>query len=94
MSFYKQQSSNTRVLKSVLWLVSHKSVTPEDKQTLPPSWSVSERGNIASPGTNETEGTIALSHSLSLGQRHLLRAANLDSGFLLCFTLNSKLQCM
>lgn len=55
----------------------------------PPSCSASGRCGIASQGTKELVGTTALPNPLSMGQKQLLRVANLDSGFLLCFTLNS-----
>ena len=63
-------------------------------ETVSLSWSASGRGVIASQGTKEPEGTIAFPCPLSLEQRHLLRASNLDLGFSLCFTLNSKLLCI
>ena len=41
----------------------------------------------ASKGTKELAGAVGLFGSLAYEQRHLLWAANLDAGFLLCFTI-------
>ena len=56
----------------------------------PHPWSAFGRGGIASQETEELAGTTVLPCSLAQWQRHLLRAANLDTDFLPCFTLNSK----
>lgn len=44
-------------------------------------------GITASKGTKELAGATELFGSLAYEQRHLLRAANLDAGFLLHFTI-------
>lgn len=48
------------------------------------------RGGTAFQGTKELTVTTELPCSLAYEQRCLLRAANLDTGFLLHFTINSK----
>ena len=47
------------------------------------------RGGITSLEIKEPLGAIELP-LLTYEQRCVLRAANLDAGFLLCFTINSK----
>lgn len=54
-------------------------------EMLPPSWSASGRGDIVSHWSKHLAAAIVHTHLLAQGQRHLLRAANLDTGF--CCTL-------
>lgn len=55
-------------------------------EMISPSWSVSERGGIASPGRKELACAISPACPSAYELRHLLRVANLDAGSLLCFT--------
>ena len=50
-----------------------------------PFWECFGRGGTASQGTEEPVGAIVPPCPLASVQRHLLRVANLDTSFLLCF---------
>lgn len=58
-----------------------------------PSWSACGTGGPTSPGTKEYAGAIELLY-LTHKQRCLLRAADLDTDFLLCIIINSKTLCI
>ena len=57
------------------------------------SWSTSRRcgsHRVCSSGTKEPEGAISLLWPSAWAQRHLLRAGNLDIGYLACFAPHPK----
>ena len=54
-------------------------------ETVPSSWSILERGGIASLEAKVPVGTISLYHPSAQMQQHLLRMANLDTGSIVCF---------